>query len=87
MVVRHVSQTMIITYLLLRRMVVVKTVGGRAMAVHMAQMLIKTNIMTVLFVFGERGFMIALLLSRVMASMVNTLAGTVDREMNWLTEQ
>ena len=85
MVVRHVSQ--IITYLLLIRMVVVKKVGGRAMAVHMAQMLIKTNIMTVLFVFGERGFMIALLLSSVMASMVNTLAGTVDREMNWLTEQ
>ena len=57
------------------------------MAVQMAQMMIKTNITMVLFVFGERGFIIALLLSKVMASMVNTLAGTVDREMNWLTEQ
>ena len=64
-----------------------KRVGGRAMAVQMAQMMIKTNNTTILFVFGERGFMIALLLSSVMASMVNTLAGTVDREMNWLTEQ
>ena len=73
--------------LLSRTCVEVKRVGGRAMAVQMAQMLIKTNITTVLFVFGERGFMIALLLSSVMASMVNTLAGTVDREMNWLTEQ
>ena len=57
------------------------------MAAQMAQMLIKTNITMVLFDFGERGFIIALLLSKVMASMVNTLAGTVEREMNWLMEQ
>ena len=62
-------------------------VAGRAMAMQMVQMMIKTNMTTSLVVLGERGFMIALLLSRVMASMVNTLAGTVEREMNWLTEQ
>ena len=62
-------------------------VAGRAMAVQMVQMLIKTNITTNLVVLGERGVMMALRLSRVMASMVNTLAGTVEREMNWLREQ
>ena len=62
-------------------------VGGRAIAVQRVQMLIRTNITTNLVVLGERGVMMALLLSRVMASMVNTLAGTVEREMNWLREQ
>ena len=33
-------------------------------------------------ILGDSGFITALLLSRVMASMVNTLAGTVEREMN-----
>ena len=42
---------------------------------------------TSLVVLGERGVMMAFLLSRVMASMVNTLTGTEVREMNWLTEQ
>ena len=62
-------------------------VAGKAMAMQMVQMMIKTNMTTSLVVLGERGFMIALLLSRVMAIMVNTLAGTVEREMNWLREQ
>ena len=62
-------------------------VAGEAMAMQMVQMVIKTSMTTSLVVLGERGFMIALLLSRVMASMVNTLVGTVEREMNWLTEQ
>ena len=34
-----------------------------------------------------RGFMTARLLSRVMASIVKTLADTVDRDMNWFTQQ
>ena len=42
---------------------------------------------TVLVVFDDRGFTTALRLSRVMASMVNTLAGTEEREMNWLRKQ
>ena len=57
-------------------------VAGKAMAMQMVQMMIKTNMTTSLVVLGERGFMIALLLSSVMASMVNTLAGTVESEMN-----
>ena len=51
------------------------------------QMVIKEVITTSFVVLGERGVMIALLLSKVMASMVNTLAGTVERQMNWLMEQ
>ena len=62
-------------------------VAGKAMVMQMVQMLINTNITTSLVVLGEKGFMIALLRSRVMATMVNTLAGTVEREMNWLREQ
>ena len=57
------------------------------MAVQMVQMLIRTIVTTSFVVLGNIGFIMALLLSRVMASMVNTLAGTVEREMNWLMEQ
>ena len=62
-------------------------VAGRAIIAHRVQMVIKEMITTSFVVLGERGVMIALLLSKVMASMVNTLAGTVEREMNWLMEQ
>ena len=62
-------------------------VAGRAMMVQMVQMMIRETITTTLVVHGERGLMMALRLSRVMASMVNTLVGTVEREMNWLREQ
>ena len=62
-------------------------VGGRAIVVQMIQMRSSTDVTTSLVILGERGLMIALLLSRVMASMVNTLAGTVEKEMNWLMEQ
>ena len=71
----------------LRIIVVEFTVAGRAMRVQRVQMVIKETITTTLVVLGERGVMMALLLSKVMASMVNTLAGTVEREMNWLMEQ
>ena len=47
----------------------------------------RSPITLLLVILGESGLMTALLLSRVMASMVNTLAGTVEREMNWLREQ
>ena len=62
-------------------------VAGRAIMAQRVQMVIKEMITTSFVVLGERGVMIALLLSKVMASMVNTLAGTVEREMNWLREQ
>ena len=62
-------------------------VGGRAMMVQRVQMMIRETITTIFVVLGERGFMMARRLSRVMASMVNTLAGTVEREMNWFREQ
>ena len=71
----------------MRIIVVEFTVAGRAMRVQRVQMVIKETITTTLVVLGERGVMMALLLSKVMASMVNTLAGTVEREMNWLMEQ
>ena len=71
----------------LRIIVVEFIVAGRAMRVQRVQMVIKEMITTTLVVLGERGVMMALLLSRVMASMVNTLTGTVEREMNWLMEQ
>ena len=71
----------------LRIIVVEFMVAGRAMRVQRVQMVIKETITTTLVVLGERGVMMALLLSKVMASMVNTLAGTVEREMNWLMEQ
>ena len=57
-------------------------VGGRAKAVQMVQMMIRENNTIALVVLGESGLMMALRLSRVMASMVNTLVGTVEREMN-----
>ena len=62
-------------------------VAGRAMMVQRVQMMIRETITTIFVVLGERGFMMARRLSRVMASMVNTLAGTVEREMNWFREQ
>ena len=69
-------------------MIVVElTVAGRAITVQRAQMVMRQITTTILVVLGERGVMMALLLSKVMASMVNTLAGTVEREMNWLMEQ
>ena len=71
----------------LRIIVVEFIVAGRAMRVQRVQMVIKEMITTTLVVLGERGVMMALLLSNVMASMVKTLAGTVEREMNWLMEQ
>ena len=71
----------------LRIIVVEFIVAGRAMRVQRVQMVIKETITTTLVVLGERGVMMALLLSNVMASMVKTLAGTVKREMNWLMEQ
>ena len=67
--------------------VVVLIVGGRARAVQMVQMRRRVARTTSLVVLGERGVMMAFLLSRAMASMVNTLTGTEVREMNWLTEQ
>ena len=67
--------------------VVVWMVAGRAMRVQVSQMVSRTNMTTVLVVLDDRGFTTALLLSRVMASMVNTLAGTEEREMNWLRTQ
>ena len=67
--------------------VVVYVVAGRAMAVQMVQMLIRTNITTSFVVLGESGVMMARRLSRVMASMVNTLAGTGEREVNRLKKQ
>ena len=57
-------------------------VAGRAMRVQRVQMVMREMITTTLVVRGERGVMMALLLSKVIASMVNTLAGTVEREMN-----
>ena len=62
-------------------------VAGRAMMVQTVQMMIRETITITLVVLGESGLMMALRLSRVMASMVNTLVGTVEREMNWLREQ
>ena len=71
----------------LRMIVAELMVAGRAMRVQRVQMVMREMITTTLVVRGERGVMMALLLSKVMASMVNTLAGTVEREMNWLREQ
>ena len=62
-------------------------VAGRAMMVQRVQMLKRDTITIFLVILGERGFITALRLSKVMASMVNTLAGTVERDMNWLKEQ
>ena len=72
---------------LLMTTVVVLLVGGRARAVQRVQMRRRVARTTSLVVLGERGVMMAFLLSRAMASMVNTLTGTEVRETNWLTEQ
>ena len=61
--------------------------AGKAMALQRVQMMIRDTTATNLLVLGAKGVMMAFLLSRVMANMVNTLAGTVEREMNWLREQ
>ena len=71
----------------MRTIVAELMVAGRAMRVQRVQMVMREMITTTLVVRGESGVMMALLLSKVMASMVNTLAGTVEREMNWLREQ
>ena len=62
-------------------------VAGRAMRAQMVQMVISDTTTMSCVVLGERGLITARRLSKVMASMVNTLAGTVEREMNWLREQ
>ena len=62
-------------------------VAGRAMRVQRVQMVISDTATMIFVVLGERGLITARRLSKVMASMVNTLAGTVEREMNWLREQ
>ena len=62
-------------------------VAGRAMMVQRVQMLSRDTITIFFVILGERGLITARRLSKVMASMVKTLAGTVEREMNWLREQ
>ena len=62
-------------------------VAGKAMMVQRLQMMSRVTVTIFFVILGERGLMTALRLSKVMASMVNTLAGTVEREMNWLREQ
>ena len=62
-------------------------VAGRAMRAQRVQMVISDAATMSCVVLGERGLITARRLSKVMASMVNTLAGTVEREMNWLREQ
>ena len=52
------------------------------MTVQRVQIITRETTAISLLVLGAKGVMMALLLSSVMASMVNTLAGTVDREMN-----
>ena len=54
-------------------------VGGMAMAVHPPQMMTRAAITVILLVLELSGVMMALLLSRVMASIVNTLAGTLQQ--------
>ena len=62
-------------------------VGGRAMREQMLQMTRREMMTTARVVLALRGFMTARLLSRVMASMVKTLADTVERDMNWFRQQ
>ena len=71
----------------LRTSVVELMVAGRAMRAQRVQMVISDTATMSCVVLGERGLITARRLSKVMASMVNTLAGTVEREMNWLREQ
>ena len=61
--------------------------GGTAMRALSAHMMVRIMRAISLVVLGWRGDMMALLLSSVMANMVNTEAGTEQREMNWLKEQ
>ena len=51
-------------------------VGGSAIREQMVQMMMREMMTTFLVVLALRGFMTALLLSRVMASIVKTLADT-----------
>ena len=51
------------------------------------QMTRREMMTTARVVLALRGFMTARLLSRVMASIVKTLADTVDRDMNWFRQQ
>ena len=57
-------------------------VAGRATTLQNIQIQTIETITIILLVLVARGVMMALLLSMVMASMVNTLAGMVEREMN-----
>ena len=61
--------------------------GGTAMVALRTQMTARIKRTISLVVRGFRGDMMALLLSMVMASMVNTELGTEHREMNWFREQ
>ena len=62
-------------------------VGGRAIREQRLQMARREMMTTARVVLALRGFMTARLLSRVMASIVKTLADTVDRDMNWFRRQ
>ena len=62
-------------------------VGGRAIREQRLQMARREMMTTARVVLALRGFMTARLLSRVMASIVKTLADTVDKEMNWFKQQ
>ena len=62
-------------------------VGGRDIREQRVQMIRREMMTTALVVLALRGFMTARLLSRVMASIVKTLADTVDKEMNWFKQQ
>ena len=56
--------------------------AGIATALQNIQIQTIETITIILLVLVARGVMMALLLSKVMASMVNTLAGIVERETN-----
>ena len=62
-------------------------VGGRAIREQRLQMARREMMTTARVVLALRGFMTARLLSRVMASIVKTLADTVDKDMNWFRRQ
>ena len=62
-------------------------VGGRAIREQRLQMTRREMMTTARVVLALRGFMTARRLSRVMASIVKTLADTVDRDMNWFKRQ
>ena len=76
------------TYLLLLMLNVLELMaGGTARRALSIQMRDRMRRAVTLLVRGCRGDMMARLLSSVMANMVNTEAGTEQREMNWLKEQ